>query len=155
TLSKDIGDRPSEARSKGGDLYFALHSNAGSNIAKGPVALYHPNQPSMKLFGEFLCKRLAALSPYGRDRKKPVYSGMDAFDGYGFGEIREPVKLSMRALLLEVDFHSNRTTCDYLVRNNENIGLWIGKAIADYYSLSKKKIEVSPKPIYRVQAGAF
>lgn len=84
TLNMGIENRPSEARSKGCDLYFALHSNAGATAAKGAVALYHPKQESMRLLGEYLCRRLAEASPYGTDRKKPVYSGMDAFNGYGF-----------------------------------------------------------------------
>ena len=155
TLNMGIENRPSEARSKGCDLYFALHSNAGSTTAKGAVALYHPKQDSMRLFGEYICRRLAEVSPYGTDRKKPVYSGMDAFNGFGFAEIREPYKFAMRALLLEVDFHSNHATCQYLVVSNDNIGRNIGKAIADYYALSKKQVEIPGNTIYRVQTGAF
>lgn len=156
TLSSDIGKRPSEARAAGCDLYLAIHSNAGGTTAKGPVALYHPKQPSVKLFGEFLCKRLAEASPYGTNRKTPVYSGMDAFNGVGFAEIREPEKLGMRTLLLEVDFHSNFSTCQYIMANKDLIAKTIAQAIADYYNLPKK-IEKPTEDgyIYRVQVGAF
>ena len=153
TLSKGIGERPSEARAKGCDLYLAVHSNAGSKDARGPVALYHPSQPSMKLFGEFLCKRLAENSPYGTNRKTPVYSGMEAYNGYGLAEIREPYKMGMRTLLLEVDFHSNFATCQYIMLNKDTIGKIIAHSIADYYNLPK----LLPKEeiFYKVQVGAF
>lgn len=155
TLHMGIGSRPSEARAAGCDLYLALHSNAGSTTAEGPVALYHPDQPSMKLLGEYLCAKLALASPYGTDRKNPVYSGMEAYDGFGYGEIREPKKLGMRCLLLEVDFHSNPVTARRLIDLNAQIGHLIGRLIADYYSLTKTVIAVNPKPVYRVQAGAY
>ena len=152
-FDKSIVTRPKEARDKWCDLYLALHSNAGGTKAKGPIAMYHPDQPSMKILGTDLTNALVAISPHGTDRANPVYSGMAAFDGAGYAEIREPYRLGMRTLLLEVDFHSNPVTASYIVTNKKEIAWTIGRTLVQTYGWTVK--EEPLKYLYKVQTGAF
>lgn len=152
-FDKSIVTRPKEAREKYADLYLALHSNAGGEKAKGAIAMYHPEQPSMKILGKDITDSLVSISPHGTNRVNPVYSGMDAFQGAGYAEIREPYRLGMRTLLVEVDFHSNPLTASYIVQNKKEIAWTIGRVLVRTYGWTWKEDPL--KYLYKVQTGAF
>lgn len=154
---KSIVTRPKEAKEAGCDLYLAIHSNAGSITAAGAVALFHPSQPSMELLGKAMVKELDLtrdqLTRIESNRVTPVYSGMEAFNGYGYQEIREPYRLGMRTLLVEVDYHSNPLTARYIVSHKQEIAQAMVNVLVKTYNLQKKESE--KKYLYKVQVGAF
>lgn len=150
TLSQPISYRYDEA--KGCDLYLAIHSNAGSATARGAVAYYHPSSKESKELAEALVKELNSISKYGSNRWKQVQSGMDAFNGAGYGEVREPWKRhKIPPVLLEVDFHSNKDTARWIIDNKVDIALAIVNALVKKYGLKK----TVPNTMYYVQVGAF
>ena len=46
---------------------------------------------------------------------------MLAFNRAGYHEVREPMKLGVPALLLEVDFHDNPKVAEFLVNNTKTV----------------------------------
>lgn len=61
---------------------------------------------------------------------------------------------------IEVDFHDVASVAKWIVENVEEIGEAIAKGICNYYGVAYKTAEAAkpaetPKPIYRVQVGAF
>ncbi len=113
TLSMGIGynERPKEAKDKGCSIYLAIHSNAGgAGKASGAVAFYHPSQSTGKALTSAIVKELNAICPVKSNRAASVASGMNAFNGQGYGEIRSPYQRGLITVLAETDFHDNPAT---------------------------------------------
>lgn len=93
TLSMGIGlsQRPTEAKSKGADLYLAIHSNASEDHkATGTVAYFNPKEKLTESLAEHLVSELNFACPIKSNRINAVSSGMVPFDGKDLGEIRSP-----------------------------------------------------------------
>lgn len=159
TLSMRINksERPTECINKGCDFYLAIHSNAGGNgKAVGAEGFYHPNSESSKALATALVKELDAIAPIKSTRHSSVKSGMKAFNGAGYGEIRSPMQLGIPSVLVEVNFHDHTTIARWIVKNKDAIAAAIVKAIVDTFSIEKKKADEPPsKTLYRVQTGAY
>ncbi len=154
STSKTIQDRAIEAKNWGADLYIALHSNAGSETAKGAICFYHQDSKQSKHIAEYIVDRLNAVSPHGSNRYKQVYKGVGNAEGFNLYEVRKPFVYGIVPVLIEVDFHSNPTTAKYIVENKPKIGKAIVEGIAWSNNLELKASE-PVKPFYRVQVGAF
>lgn len=159
TLSMGIAkaQRPTEAKNKGCDFYLAIHSNAGGDEkAVGAEGYYHPDSESSKSLAEALVKELDAIAPIKSTRHTSVKSGMNAFKGAGYGEIRSPMQFGIPSVLVEVNFHDHTTIARWIVKNKDAIAAAIVKAIVDTFSVEKKKADEPPsKTLYRVQTGAY
>ena len=154
TSSKTIQDRDEEAKAWGADLYIALHSNAGSETAKGAICFYHQDSKQSKHMAEYIIDRLNAVSPHGSNRYKQIYKGVGNAEGFNLYEVRKPFVRGIVPVLIEVDFHSNPTTAKYIVENKPKIGKAITEGIAWSNNLELKSSE-PVKTFYRVQVGAF
>jgi len=168
TLSLGINknERPLECKNKGCGFYLAIHTNAGSPTASGAVGLYHPKSPQSKTFAENAVKELGSVCSIKSNRATPVQSGMNAFDGVGYGEVRSPMEHGVPSCLLEIDFHDNAKTTQWIIENHDVIAGAIVKALVSTFGISKKSASVpipetppqtpvTPQKLYRVQVGAY
>lgn len=165
TLPKGIGynERPLEAKQKGCHVYLAIHSNAGSALASGAMAFYHPSQPVGKALAQGLVAELGAVCPIASNRSANVINGMTAFRGAGYGEIRSPAQYGLIAVLVEVDFHDNPKTAQWIINSHDIIARAIANALAAAFHLAKKSsappvtppVTVPDSTLNRVQIGAF
>jgi len=154
-LGIDAAGRTKEAKDKGCHIYFAIHSNAGGGAnASGAVAFYHPDSTTGKLLATNAVKELNAICPIKSNRAISVENGMKAFNGVGYGEIRNPSKLGLTSILVETDFHDNPKTAQWIVDNKDDIAKAYVKAIVNTLNINKKE-ENKNKKYYRVQVGAF
>ena len=172
TLSMGIGssERPQEAKNKGCDFYLAIHSNAAGGTppctAAGAVAFYHPDGKNAKALATAMVKELNAACPIPPNRTSQVASGMTQFDGSGYGEIRSPMQKGIPSALVEVNFHDNLKTAQWIIDSKDAIARALAMAIVDTFGITKKEgttppptPPVTPPPtgdvLYRVQTGAF
>jgi len=155
TLYLDIDARPKEAKDKGCDIYIAIHSNAGGgSSASGAVAFYHPDSLNGKKLATEAVKELNSICPIKSNRSVSVESGMKAFNGIGYGEIRNPSKLGLLSVLVETDFHDNPRTAQWIIDNKDAIARAYVNAIVNTFNINKKSI-TKEKKYYRVQVGAY
>ena len=173
TLSMGIGynERPKEAKDKGCNVYLAIHSNAGGGgKASGAVAFYHPSQSTGKALASAIVKELNAICPVKSNRATSVASGMNAFNGQGYGEIRSPYQRGLTAVLAETDFHDNPATARWIIDSRDAIAAAYVRALVSVLGIAPKsqpQPEPQPEPsgqLYRVrkswadaasQKGAF
>ncbi len=172
TLSMGIGynERPKEAQDNGCDVYLAIHSNAGgAGKASGAVAFYHPNQSKGKTLASAIVKELNAICPVKSNRSTSVASGMKAFNGQGYGEIRSPYQRGLITVLAETDFHDNPATARWIIDSRDAIAAAYVRALVSVLEIAPKNTSEQPKPqpssqLYRVrkswgdkasQIGAF
>ncbi len=162
TLSLGIGysERLQEAKNKGCDVYLAIHSNAGgAGKASGAVAFYHPSNNTGKALATNIVQELNAVCPVKSNRATSVASGMTAFDGAGYGEVRSPYQHGLIGVLAETDFHDNPATARWLIDSKDTIARAYVTALVNTLSIAKKSAPApAPTPIgklYRVQIGAY
>jgi N-acetylmuramoyl-L-alanine amidase len=154
-LGIDIDERAKEAKDKGCQIYLAIHSNAGGgSTASGAVAFYHPDSLNGKILATNAVKELNAICPIKSNRSISVESGMKAFNGIGYGEIRNPSKLGLLSVIVETDFHDNPKTAQWIIDNKNEIARAYVKAIVNTFDINKKSI-AEVKKYYRVQVGAY
>lgn len=162
-LSLGIGTsgRPLDAKNKGCGIYLAIHSNAGGGgTASGAVAFYHPSSAAGKSLASNLVAKLNAVCPVKSNRSSPVQNGMSLFDGQGLGEIRTPTQYGLTAVLIEVDFHDNPKTAQWIISSKDAIARACAEAIAQTFGISKKQTQPATPPapsgkLYHVQVGAY
>lgn len=164
TLSLGIENRDNEAKNLNANLYLALHSNSTGtsyNQAVGTMAFYHPDAPITKTLGNNLIDALGEAIPFKENRYEQLINGMLAFNRAGYHEVREPMKLGVPALLLEVDFHDNPKVAEFIVNNIKPLANAIVKGIVKTYGLKLKPTNKPvPKPtggdkMYKIQIGAY
>ena len=154
-LNVDSEGRPKEAKDKGCHVYLAIHSNAGGGgTASGAVVFFHPGSYNGKLLAVNAVKELNSICPIKSNRITPVESGMKAFNGIGYGEIRNPSKLGLISVLVETDFHDNPKTAQWIIDNKDGIARAYVNALVNTFNITKK-IEPQIKKYYKVQVGAF
>ncbi len=161
TLSMGIGfnERAKEAEDKGCNVYISIHSNAGgAGKASGAVAFYHPSQAQGKTLASNVVKELNAICPIKSNRSSPVQSGMAAFNGQGYGEIRNPYQRGLVAVLAETDFHDHPQAAQWIISNKDAIARAYVAAMVTSLGIAKKKTETpvnQNKKFYKVQVGAY
>ncbi|MBC2724328.1 MAG: N-acetylmuramoyl-L-alanine amidase [Desulfosporosinus sp.] len=162
TLGIGIGidGRPKEAKNRGCGVYLAIHSNAGGGgTAKGAVGFYHPKSLDGKILATSIVEELGAICPVKSNRRTSVESGMKAYNGKGFGEIRNPSRLGLIAVLAETDFHDNPKTAQWILSSKDAIARAYVNALVKTFRISRKKAAdsstVTIPRYYRVQVGAY
>ena len=161
SLGIGIDGRPREAKEKGCHVYLAIHSNAGGGgKACGAVAYYHPGSLPGQILATKIVDELGAICPVKSNRSAPVESGMKAFNGQGFGEIRNPASLGLIAVLAETDFHDNTQIAQWIVSSKDIIARAYVNALVNTFNIAKKQaakpVETGAPPrYYRVQIGAY
>ena len=147
TLSMGIrfDERPREAKENDCNIYLAIHSNARSEgctePVSGAVCFYHPEQPLGKALATNISKELDALCPILSTLESSVESGMNAFDGLGYGEIRSPFQHGgMTAVLAETNFHDTPETAKWILREKDNIAKAYVRALVNTLNIQKKPI---------------
>lgn len=162
TLSLGIGmeGRAREAKNKGCDVYLAIHSNAGNGKSTGAVAFYNPVGVSSRILATNIVKELNTVCPIKSNRGISVTSGLEQFNGKGYGEVRNPGNLGMIAVLAETDFHDNPHTAKWIISNKNVIARAYVNALVSTFNISKKKAAATldgkkEQKLFRVQVGAF
>ena len=124
------------------------------------MAYYHPDREKSKELSASIVRELNAICPVKSNRAAPVSSGMDQYDGMGYGEIRTPAQYGLIAVLSETDFHDNLRTAEWIISSKDAIAGAYVKALVDTFGISEKGAEqalpagTAPK-YYKVQVGAF
>ena len=136
--SRDYKGRPEEAAALGADYYLALHDNAYDGAHCGAQAFYHPDSPRSKALATALAERLNAVCTLPVTFPNPVRDGMQAFDGAGYGEIREPYRRGVIPVILEVNFHDYEPSARWLVGTQPQQAKAIAEAAAAALGLQKK-----------------
>lgn len=159
-LSINIDGRPSEAKEKGCDFYFAIHSNAGgAGKASGATAFFQKDFDESKDLARNIVRELNNICPIQSNRYSPLIDGMTPYKGKGLAEIRNPLRLGIPAVLVEVDFHDNPKTARWIIDNKSAIARACVKALVETFAIPEKIGEAeSQQPIkqyYRIQAGAY
>lgn len=138
----DYTGRPEEAKEKGCDTYLAIHTNAYVNGVKttGCVAFYHPENSKSKELAEKLVEAMDSICPIESNRSKSVLDGISEsnYPDVGLGEIREPQKLGITPVLLEINFHTYEPTATWMKESVELIASKISEVIGG--SSNKDKI---------------
>ena len=117
----ELAARAKEAKDKGCNVYLAIHSNSGDGKATGAMAFYTHAYALSKTLATNIVKELNVVCPFANTRALPVQDGMAQFGGSGMGEIRDPAKLGLIAVLAETDFHDTPVTALWLVNNKDTI----------------------------------
>lgn len=143
--SRDYKGRPEEAAALGADYYIALHDNAYQGRHSGAQTFYHPDSTRSKALAAAIAEKLNAVCTVPVTFPNPVRSGMDAFDGAGYGEIREPYKRGVIPVLVEVNFHDYEPAARYLIDHQDEQADAIVRAIAETLGL-KKNTTPAPTP---------
>ncbi len=133
--------RPEEARAGNADFYLALHSNAtGIPIKRtGPLAIYNGNYQVSRDFAQKLSDELKAIITYPNvygNYPESCLDGSLAFDGAGYAEIREPGRKNIPSVILEVDYHDNPVSGQYIRNNRAGIAKAIRKATVNQFQLT-------------------
>ncbi len=152
TTKLKVQDRVKEAKAWGADLYMPLHSNASGtspSTAKGAVILMHSQQEAYLPIS--IIESLNKATPHGANRWDQLVITTSTY------EVIEPYKVGMLPIYIEVDFHDNPITANYIVENTSGIGQAIVEGLASHYRMTKIPLPAEPKPssFYRVQVGAF
>ncbi len=124
--------RPSDAVSKGCDVYLAIHSNATASGKKcsGAEGYYYSECEQSKQLAENIVRELNRVSDYLPVNSAGAVSAMECFDNFGYGEVRDPSDLGMIAVLAEVDYHDNPDTARMLINQRQRIAEALAKATA-------------------------
>ena len=133
--------RPQEAKKLGADVYVSIHSNAAAQMgayATGCVGFYHIKSAESKGLAKAIQEKLDSICPIKSNRYESLTNGMLAFDGYGYGEVREPYNLGMTGVLIETNFHSYEPTAKWIIVNRDLIGSAIAETLVKFYSLKKQ-----------------
>lgn len=130
---KSYTTRVKESNDFKADLHICIHTNAGGG--SGTLVLCHPSRIN-NAYVNSIYERVATLTP---SKDKGVYARTDLY---------EINKTNALCVYIEVDFHDNQTSENWIYSNIENIALAICKGIFDID-------EKEDLPIYRVQVGAF
>lgn len=155
-LGIEASGRPKEAVKLGCRLYLALHSNAGGQgKAAGAVAFYHPKYPLSRKLAEVLVEELDRVCPVRSNRAQSVIDGMKAFQGKGYGEIRNPGAAGLIPVLAETNFHDHPEVAFWMRTEVEVVARAYVTALARVLGLKKKEEEKQEPVFYRVQVGAF
>lgn len=131
--------RPAEAERLKADVYIAIHSNSTGvkgACATGAVGYYYGGSRLSLKLAEEIQARLDRACPIRSNRVSSIVDGTQAFNGYGYGELREPERLGITAVLIETNFHSYEPTCRYLLENPEEVGRCITEGVVSALGLS-------------------
>ena len=128
--------------------------NTNEKAEMEAVAFYHPDSLNGKKLAIEAVKELSLICPIKSNRSVSVESGMKAFNGIGYGEIRNPSKLGLLSVLVETDFHDNPRTAQWIIDNKDAIARAYVNAIVNTFNINKKSI-TKEKKYYRVQVGAY
>lgn len=131
--------RPSDALSKGCDVYLAIHSNATATGKKcsGAEAYYYAACKQSKLLAENIVYELNSASDYPSVNSRGIVSAMECFDNFGYGEVRDPSDLGMIAVLAEVDYHDNPETARMIIHERQRTAEALAKAVAETFGFGK------------------
>ena len=147
--SRDYKGRPEEAAALSADYYIALHDNAYQGRHSGAQTFYHPDSTRSKALAAAIAEKLNAVCTVPVTFPNPVRSGMDAFDGAGYGEIREPYRRGVIPVLVEVNFHDYEPAARYLIDHQDEQADAIVRAIAETLGLEKAGAEEAAQKHYK------
>lgn len=139
TIGIGINERSAEAAANNCNVYLAIHSNATGKAptATGPVCFHYPNDEEGMTLGRNLIDKLTQCCPI-QSNQGWLINGMEAFDGAGYGEVRNPHNVGIMGLIVEVNFHDNPITAQWIIDNKPVIADAITEALVETYGLEEK-----------------
>ncbi len=108
-----------------------------------------PDSTRSKALAAAIAEKLNAVCTVPVTFPNPVRSGMDAFDGAGYGEIREPYRRGVIPVLVEVNFHDYEPAARYLIDHQDEQADAIVQAIAETLGLEEAGAEEAAQKHYK------
>lgn len=139
-ISKDLALYDRGKKAKGCDLFISNHSNyADKEIVDRPVIIYpYDNKNKSDVLGKKLGEKIKTVMGLKQNYEmyQRTYNG-----GEYYGVMRGARAIGCpRYYILEHGFHSNKATCNWLLKdeNLEKLAKAEVEVIAEYYGLKKK-----------------
>lgn len=116
------------------DLHFAIHTNATGHATnttiQGCMVLIHKAGGQREVFGKILYDRVSQLTPW---KDRGILYGENWF---GPGKpLYELAYTSAPAALIEIDFHDNLKSVQWLLQNIPTIADTLANAVLDYFKI--------------------
>lgn len=140
TIGIGLNERATEAANNNCNVYLAIHSNATGKAptATGPVCFHYPEDEEGMKLGRNLIDALTECCPI-ESNQGWLIDGMAAFDGQGYAEVRNPHAMGLMGLIVEVNFHDNPVTAQWIIDNKPVIADAITDALIKTYGLELKE----------------
>lgn len=120
-----------DSNAKNPDLHFALHSNAGGS--RGTECWICARGGKAEKFANLLYKKVAPLTPT-KDRGVKVSSSL-----YEVNKTRAP------AVILEIDFHDNAQTAQWIIDNKTAVAHACVQAIMEFFGDTAASVPEQPE----------
>lgn len=140
TSQLPVASRITEAKALGCEFFLAVHSNSGGGAATGTIFFFHPNAVIAGTLGTALISSLNAICPIKSNRSAQLQNGMAQYNGVGINEVREPMLQGIQSSLIEVNFHDNVGTANWLLNSKSSIAQTMASTIAEVMGYSKKVV---------------
>lgn len=138
-----MAERCAESDKWGADLHVPIHTNAYNKSVTGTRLFCYSTSGA----GYKACQAVYnALAPMTPGTSENIRANPDLY------ECRVPVA---KTVYVEVDFHDVAVVAKWIIENVEEIGEAIAKGICNYFGVKYVEKPKPPKPVYRVQFGAF
>jgi N-acetylmuramoyl-L-alanine amidase len=119
-----------DSNAKKVDLHLAIHSNAGGG--KGTEVYCYKHGVVGEQYAKILYNKLSKLTPWGDRGVKQGYNF------YGPGKhMYEVAYTNAPAALVEIDFHDNKESAEWMLKNMDPIAAAIVDSILEYFKLKK------------------
>lgn len=131
--------RPYEAYLLGADVYLAIHSNAASGTCYGTQGYYFPGTTQSLRMAENLVSAISAVDPFN-GKYDGAKNGMQLAGGAGYGEVRDPAGYGLVSLLLEVEFHDNKDSAQWIIDNTDLLAAAIADGLQRTFNLQPRTL---------------
>lgn len=141
-----------DSNSKKPNIHFAIHSNSGGGV--GCEVFCHKLGGEGEKLARFIYQQIESLTPWA---DRGIKQGHNF---YGVGKsIYELAKTKAPAALIEIDFHDNQESANFILKNIQIIGVRIAIGILNYFGIAYKnteeKVKKESKTVYRVMTGSY
>lgn len=137
------------------DSYYSIHTNASSDTSVTGVTLFEQTSTKLSVGQRSTSHAMAVAvkdSIVGLGRKDRGIKGrLNSTGGEYYADLRRP---KMPAVIMEIDFHTNKDATYWLTHSQSKIGYAIANAIAKLDGLYLYKGTVNSKTGLNVRTGA-
>jgi len=112
------------------DLHLAVHTNAFKGTQQGSLVMIHKKGGQAEKFANILYSRISALTPWADLGIRESYAWLE-----GGKPLYEPAYTHAPCALVEMDFHDNASSVQWLLDNIEALGRECAYAVLDYFGL--------------------
>ena len=139
-LPLGLKNRAYDAYIRDADVYLAIHSNAiSSKSVYGAIGYYSPSCNQSKELSQNIVSEMRKICLKKPTVTNQLREGMSAFDGTGYGEVRDPTYYGIVGVLAEVEYHDNKDSAKWIINNTDKIARALANSLEKTFGLQKKK----------------